>query len=254
MDWIQFFTAALSGGIVVKFLDFLYSEFTSKRNKTASAKNIVNKHIDPILKSADQLLGHLISLSDKDFSTLSEKNKKESQFEIEYSIYLFSHFWACLLILQKDCVHVDLTKRKEGRHLLRFVSTLNAKRNRLLSRVEQQVIGEALLQENSRGLEIKSFYHFLEEYNDKNTSFNTWFSPLESQLIHSRNRRIRQDILLYGVILHAMVDNLDAGHQYIRDRKSYPNKLSKKTRNDIKNRIFGVYLTGIKNHEKYWNA
>ncbi len=251
MSWIHFFSAALSGGFVVKILDLLYSEFSRKREKTTSAKQVVAKHIDPILKSADQLLGQFISLAKNDFRPLFSQNET-NEIEVEYTMYLIANFWACLLVLEKDSIHVDLAERKEGRHLLRFISTLKAKRNRLLSRAEQQVIGESIIEENNRGLKIKSFYDFLDAYKNPKTSFNLWFNPLRSLLEHSKSRAIRQHILLYGVILHAMVDNLDAGHHYVRDRKSYPNKLTRRSRNDIKNRIFGVYLDGIKDNAKYW--
>jgi hypothetical protein len=252
MNWLQLFTAALSGGSIVKVFDFLYSEFSRQREQKDSAKNVVTRHIDPILKSADQLLGHLISLATKDFIPLFEK-KEENKIETLYTLYLFAHFWSCLLVLQKDSINVNLTQRKEGRHLLKFISTLTAKRNRLLTRAEQQVIGESLLIDN-RPLEIKSFFEFLQDYTAENSTLNRWFNPLEKLLSSTENKTIRQKVLLYGVILHALVDNLDSKHCFIRDRNSYPNKLSQRTRQDVKNRIFGVYLTGIKCNDKYWKT
>jgi hypothetical protein len=253
MNWLQLFTAALSGGSIVKVFDFLYSEFSRQRENKDTAQKVVARHIDPILKSADQLLGHLISLSEKDLKPMYDK-KENNRIELFYTLYLFAHFWACLLILQKDSIHVNLTNRKEGRYLLKFISTLTAKRNRLLTRAEQQVIGESLLIDNGEGLTIKSFFNFLQNYTEENSAIKVWFDPLLILLTSTENKSIRQKVLLYGVILHALVDNLDSKHSFIRDRKSYPNKLSQKTRNDIKNRIFSVYLPEVENHEKYWQT
>lgn len=138
--------------------------------------------------------------------------------------------------------------------MLKFISTLNARKNRLLTRAEQQLIGESLILENGQKLTVKSFFDFSKSYADEKSTLRLCFKPLLELLASTENKRARQNTLLYGVILHAMVDNLDAKHAFIRDRKSYPNKLSRQTRNDVINRLFKVYLPEIKNGEKYWKV
>ena len=61
----------------------------------------------------------------------------------------------------------------------------------------------------------------------------------------------RQRVLLYGTVVHAMIDMLDAKHDVTRDRPSYPNKLSRKSWRDLRYRVFGQYLKQVPHKEKY---
>ena len=64
----------------------------------------------------------------------------------------------------------------------------------------------------------------------------------------------RQRLLRYGIVIHAMVDTLDPDHDITRDRPSYPHKLSKKSRRDLKYRVFHVYLKFVDKHRKVFRA
>ena len=61
----------------------------------------------------------------------------------------------------------------------------------------------------------------------------------------------RQQLLQYGVVVHAMIDTLDSNHSVTRDRPAIPNKLSKQTWRDLRYRVFGIYLTFVAGPEKY---
>jgi len=65
--WLELVTAAFSGGIVVKLLDYAYAEYLRRSETSATAKEVVNRHLDPILKAADELVGKLRSLAEEDF-------------------------------------------------------------------------------------------------------------------------------------------------------------------------------------------
>jgi len=60
-------------------------------------------------------------------------------------------------------------------------------------------------------------------------------------------------MLLYGTILHAMIDTLDPKREVTKDRPAYPNKLNEKSRRELKHRLFRLYLPDVVKHEKYWS-
>lgn len=62
---------------------------------------------------------------------------------------------------------------------------------------------------------------------------------------------VRQRLLRYGIVVHAMIDTLDPGHDVSRNRRSYPNKLSYKSWNELERRVFRVYLKFVKGTQKY---
>jgi hypothetical protein len=69
--WLQIIGAALGGGFVggitLKILDIGYQEFQRRRTERVTASKFVDEHLDPLLKSADELNGKLRSLAESDF-------------------------------------------------------------------------------------------------------------------------------------------------------------------------------------------
>jgi hypothetical protein len=72
-DLNQLITAAIGGGLFVKVLDILYQEIKSKYARTETAKRFVDGHLDQLLKSADELVGKLLSLAREDFKNMKER-------------------------------------------------------------------------------------------------------------------------------------------------------------------------------------
>jgi hypothetical protein len=72
--WLQIIGAALGGGFVggitLKILDIGYQEFQRRRTERVTASKFVDEHLDPLLKSADELNGKLRSLAESDFLEL----------------------------------------------------------------------------------------------------------------------------------------------------------------------------------------
>jgi hypothetical protein len=78
-----------------------------------------------------------------------------------------------------------------------------------------------------------------------------WIEPLANLFRRMHHTRDRQQLLQYGVVVHALIDVLDPRHVVTSNRPSYPNKLSEKTRRNLAFRVFGVYLKFVSNKEKY---
>ena len=99
----------------------------------------------------------------------------------------------------------------------------------------------------------RGFAEFLRRYR-KDPDWREWFEPLSEVVRSSKQRTGRQRLLLYGVVLHALVDDLDPGHEIVHDRPPYPNKLSKRGRRDLRYKVFPIYLPFVRQHRKYWHV
>ena len=78
-----------------------------------------------------------------------------------------------------------------------------------------------------------------------------WSQPLLSVLGDVGNMDQRQKLLQYTVVLHALIDTLDKQHLVTRNRPGTPNKLNRKSKRELTYRVFGVYLTFVRDRSKY---
>ena len=130
-SWLDLLGAGLSGGVIVKVLDYLYKEYRRRTEARQSATDVIDRHIDPILKSADELVGKLRSLAQSDFRDIIKAPVPEdSQFEswLPYLdiIFLFAQFWSRIQILRSEGLFVNLGTDERGRQLLNFFRALEA--------------------------------------------------------------------------------------------------------------------------------
>ncbi|MCK4818265.1 hypothetical protein KA005_21020, partial [bacterium] len=248
--WIDLLSAAASGGIIVKGLDYIYSEFLRRTEASQSAKSVVEKHLDPILKAADELVGKVRSLAQNDFKELHLKHpidaaSIEKNIPITSTLYLIGHFWARVQILRKESIYMDLGADKKGSYLQSFIYSLESSHIRIVDRAWQRGIGESLICYRGNELDTLTFYEFLEKYHSDD-SFRDWFSPVQKRLEKINHKKYRQRLLVYGSVIHALLNMLDPSHVVTRKRPSWANKLSKKSRRELEYRIFGVYLPFVK--------
>ncbi len=78
-----------------------------------------------------------------------------------------------------------------------------------------------------------------------------WIEPLATVFNRTQHTRDRQQLLQYGTVVHALIDTLDPKHVVTSERPSYPNKLTERTRKDLKYRVFGVYLKFVSRQISY---
>lgn len=253
-EWMKLLIAALGGGTIVKALDILYQEFRLRSERSESAKRFVDEYLDPLLKAADELNGKLRSLANEDFKSLRNVNPRTDHIDnsnLSSLIFLIAKLWANIEIIRHEGLTVSIVKDVRGQHLQSFLDCIESRGVRIVNRISQRAVGELMLaRRNDGSMETIPFIEFIRlAEGDQNAQ--RWLSPLIHILSRTRHRSERQRLLSYGTVIHAMIDALDPDHEVTRNRPSYPHKLSKKSWRDLKYRVFGRYLTFVRNPEKY---
>lgn len=247
----------ISGGFGLKIFEYLYNEVRGKIDRKYASKILVDKHLDPILKSADELVGKIRSMAESDFKDLiqlSKKQKNEFSDWIPYLnvIYLFAQFWARIQILRIESVFVNFTTNKKGKKLHIFINALESSRSRIVDRAWQRGMGEAILKIDVGNIRVYTFKEFVNEFHES-SEFQDWFKLLLGIFDNIKLKENRQKILYYGSILHSLIDTLDPKHHVTKIRPSWPNKLSKKNVRDLKHRIFKEYLPFVEKPYVYYS-
>jgi Mor family transcriptional regulator len=254
-SWPELFTAAFSGGLFVKALNYFAEWIKSSYLSKKSAQEIVDKHLDPLLKAVDEIAGKTRALAVRDYKSISTatENKSDSTYssEIVGLAYLYAQFWSRIEILKQESLGVSISSNKNGAILNEFLSCLESRLIRLVDRVHQKAIGEisTSMMENGKLRSIG-----LVEFDNKISSdpkISEWIRPLMDVIQNVHIKKYRQKVLVYGVVIHALIDTLDPNSHSSSLRPGYPNKLSKQSKHKIKNRAFGPYLKKVKNIRKY---
>ena len=238
--WWSLVTAAFSGGLAIKLLEYPISWIKYQFKERKDAKSLVDKHLDPLLKTADAICGKTISLAQRDFSSPSGTIDAE----LIGLTYLYAAFWSRLVILDRESLGVSLNDDKRGKKLVAFRSCLESQRIRLVDKTHQIAIGEIATEMGAVPLRTRTIVDFTRIVGeDPHLSF--WLAPLKAELQNINIKKMRQRILVYGVVLHAMIDTLDEKHASTHVRTPQPNKLSVASTRTIKHLVFARYLKGI---------
>ena len=237
----------------MKLLDILYQEVLRRSDRSSSAKRFVDENLAPLLKAADELVGKLRSLANEDFKSLYHVNPNTERFEnhdFSSLLFLLAKFWANIEIIRHEGLSVSLVEDERGQRLQNFLNCMESQKVRIIDRISQRAVGELMLMRDDEGLETIFFIEFIQLI-ESNPESRRWVVPVTNILSRTRHTSVRQRLLQYGVLVHALIDTLDPTHQVTRDRPSYPNKLSKRTWRDLKYRVFGQYLKFIPEPNKY---
>lgn len=253
IDWVQLFIAALGGGVTVKAIDIFYQEIRRRSDKTQSVTKFVDEHLDPLLKAADELVGKLHSLATEDFKTLA--GKKLSLNPIDDNdfgglLYLFGRFWARIEIIRQEGLSVAISRDHRGALLQHFLACLESRKVRIVDRISQRAIGELLIRPAPEYLRNSGYVEFVRSL-ETSEETRRWIEPLATVLSRMQHTSSRQQLLQYGIVVHALVDTLDPDHAVSNKRPSYPEKITKRTLTGLRYRVFGVYLTFVKDKQKY---
>lgn len=252
-EWIKLLVAAFGGGLTVKLLDILYQEIRRRSERSQSAQRFVDEHLDPLLKAADELVGKLRSLADEDFKSLRGINPRADRLEnhdFSSLLFLLAKLWANIEIIRHEGLSIAIVKDTRGQRLQNFMDCIESRKVRIVDRISQRAVGELMLTRRDGVLETIHFIEFVRLI-ECDPEARRWVSPVTRVLSRTQHTSVRQRLLQYGAVIHAMIDTLDPDHLVTRDRPSYPHKLSKKSWRDLKYRVFGLYLKFIPNPGKY---
>jgi hypothetical protein len=250
--WLHVITAALGGGFVsgltLKGVDIVYQEFQRRRTERHTATQFIDEHLDPLLKSADELNGKLRSLAESDFLEVydAKYNLLSEHHEFASLLFLFGRFWAQIEIIHQQGMSVAMGRDKRGAHLQRFFDCLESRRVRIVDRILQRAVGEVFIKD---GKSI-NFVDFVSAFDTEDTP-QKWLKPLANILSRTKHTTERQKVLQYGAVVHALIDTLDPSHLVTRERPSWPNKLSRRSWRELNYRVFGTYLKFVDNKRKY---
>lgn len=257
MNVLELLGAAFGGGLVASVLDHLWDEWRRRRETSRTAKQLVDKYLDPILKAGNEFVAKLRWLAQNDFKELeSLPRTTDSLQELDRMtdlLYLFAQFWAWIQLLRQEGVYVNLGADPSGKTLLRFVRTLEERETRILDRSWQRALGEALLTGGDGEFRVMTYFRFVEAYRS-DEGLREWFEPLRQLLSKLHHTGSRQKLLVYGTIVHALIDTLDPRHLVAHERPTWANKLTKKSRRELEGRIFKEYLADVRSPERYFGG
>jgi hypothetical protein len=253
IEWFQLMTAALGGGLTVKALDILYQEVRHALDRSHSAKKFVDIHLDPLLKAADELVGKLRSLAEDDFRSLRNIAHEPTQLnnhDFASLLFILASFWAQVEVMRRESPSVSIVRDKRGKRLQSFLDCMESRRVRLVDRISQRAVGELMLSRQNGTFQTTTFIDFVRII-ETTPEAPRWVASTSRILCRAHHTSERQKLLQYGVVIHALIDTLDPHHEVTRERPSFPNKLSRKTWRDLRYRVFGRYLTFVRNKQKY---
>jgi hypothetical protein len=253
--WGSWAISAGVGASALKGFQYLYGEWRHSRQMRESARQIIDQHLDPILKAADDLVGKLQSVAAHDFQEFRRMPNPAdgiaANIELTNILYLFGQFWSRIQILRQEALYVNLSADPRGERLRSFLEMLERRGIGIVDRPYQRAMGEALIRSRARALHCISYYSFAQIYLSNQSAVQDWFHPLRDSFSRVDDRSIRQRILLYGSVLHAMIDTLDAAHRVTSERPGWANKLTKKSRAELRFRVFANYLPFVADVAKY---
>ena len=254
-NWIKYLLSIVTGGVVWEGFKFFYPEVKRKIDNYLLAVKELNENLDPILKSCDDLYGKIQSLAKEDFSTfinIENSISKDPILNRQYIYYLFAQFWAHLEYIRVKSKYSSIVRTRRGKNLIRFIESYESREFRLLDRPIQRMIGESLIEKSNSVFSVMNLHQFYDTLHSENSSSNIWIKKLENKLLATSDKLVRQEILVFGIIVAALMDHFDPNHTISRRRPIYINKLSEKSKERIKNTLLNHYLPFVKNPEDYY--
>jgi hypothetical protein len=251
VSWGDLLATAVGGGVAVKLLDIAYRSLSARFGRKHSARTVVDQHLDPILKAADEIVGKIRSLAEEDFSSLIRSSGAVGtpEYRVLVLLYLLASFWARIELLRRDAIGISIQAHPTGKRLKQFMDCMESRRVRLVDRAIQRAIGETLIDRDRSPTSTILFVEFAARV--KEPGVWRWYEPLHAVVTRMRHTRDRQRLLQYGAVVHALIDTLDPKHQVTGSRPGWPNKLTQRTRRALRFGVFGNYLTFVAARGKY---
>jgi hypothetical protein len=254
--WLTVLASLISGGALVKAADYLFDEYKNRRDRTATAMALLTKHLDPILRAADELVGQMRSLAITDFEDFRTTGQPRHSTDVQElrrvsALYYFVQFWSRIQLLKSESDSVALAANVIGFRLQQFVKHLETHAVRVVERTWQRATGEAIILMVDGVPRPMNLYQFSRRYKE-DEEFRRWCAPLAELLeVGGADSKARQRLLKYGVVLHALIDTLDPTHVMTTARDPWPNKLTDATRKALAYGTFRTHLPFVQGVGRY---
>ncbi|AJP70957.1 hypothetical protein [Sphingomonas hengshuiensis] len=245
--WLSLFAAALGGGFTVKTVEIVYQEYRGWKARRVDDTRTIESSLEPLLRAADELVGKLRSLAEQDFIPIRDVERTTLE-DVRYAsvVYLFVQFWSEVEIVRFRGMSVAVARSARGKQLRAFLVCLESRKVRLIDRISQRALGEAALV----GGRTMNFVEFVRAC-ESDVYMQRWLAPLTAVFSRIHESDARQRVIQYGTVLHALIDTIDPKHLVSKERPATPNKLNAKSWKELNYRVFGLYLTFVKDRPKY---
>lgn len=202
-DLVTIGTAALGGGVAVKLLEFAFDEIKEWRTGRTDHSRNVDRNLEPLLRSGDELVGKLRSLAEQDFLPIRRADSDNlSDPGFGSLVYLFVQFWSEVEIIRFRGLSSQVAKSKRGRQVQAFLRCLESRRLRLIDRISQRAVDG--VEGRQRVLQYAAVVHALIDTLDKDRLVTRNRPAIPNKL----NKRSKRDMTyrVFGVYLK-FVDN-----------------------------------------------
>ncbi len=202
-DLVTIGTAALGGGVAVKLLEFAFDEIKEWRTGRTDHSRNVDRNLEPLLRSGDELVGKLRSLAEQDFLPIRRADSDNlSDPGFGSLVYLFVQFWSEVEIIRFRGLSSQVAKSKRGRQVQAFLRCLESRRLRLIDRISQRAVDG--VEGRQRVLQYAAVVHALIDTLDKDRLVIRNRPAIPNKL----NKRSKRDMTyrVFGVYLK-FVDN-----------------------------------------------
>lgn len=246
-SWWSLAGAAFTGAGSFAAIELFYKELKDWRSGRRDQARIIDVSLEPLLRATDELAGKLRSLAESDFLPLRRKaDYTLADTEVASIIYLFVQFWAEVESVRFRSLSGEIARSEKGKRTQAFLNCLQSRRLRLIDRISQRALGEAALIDGR----TMNFVEFVRSA-EGDPLIDRWLTPLTTVLAGLDETDLRQRMLQFFVVLHALIDALDPQHLVTRDRPGLPNKLNRASKKALTYRVFGVYLKFVARPSKY---
>lgn len=202
-DLVTIGTAALGGGVAVKLLEFAFDEIKEWRTGRTDHSRNVDRNLEPLLRSGDELVGKLRSLAEQDFLPIRRADSDNlSDPGFGSLVYLFVQFWSEVEIIRFRGLSSQVAKSKRGRQVQAFLRCLESRRLRLIDRISQRAVDG--VEGRQRVLQYAAVVHALIDTLDK----DRLVTRNRPAILNKLNKRSKRDMTyrVFGVYLK-FVDN-----------------------------------------------
>jgi len=254
-NWVKGLLTFVSGSAIWEGVKFFSPGISREIKAYREAHKNLYESIDPILKAADELYGKLVSIANEDFSTFTNKgvpNAKDVDLNRKYIYFLFAQFFAQLEYIRMKSQYSSISKIRKGRELLKFIETFESRTFRLVDRSIQRMIGESLILNSTGSYRVMSLSQFYISIHDVSFKNNIWIKKIEDTLMTTNDKKVRQSVLVFGVIVAALINHFDPQSKIVRSRRVYKNKLTLDSKIKINKVLLTNYLPFVKDKERYY--